>query len=129
MNPIKQAGQVRLGSPMLAGLAYGFITMAVAALAASLILISGDQGEEVLPAYAYAIHGLSVLIGSFVTGRRSGSKGWYYGGLLGLVYSIIVLIVGFLSFDRGADWTLLFFAAGAFLAGALGGIMGVNTRR
>lgn len=129
MNSFKQAGQVRLGSPMLAGLAYAFITMALAALVSSLILIAADQGEDALPTYAYVIHGLSALIGSFVSGRRAGSKGWYHGGLMGLVYSIIVLVVGFLSFDRGADWTLLLFAAGAFVVGAAGGIMGVNTRK
>lgn len=128
-NPMKQAGQVRMGSPMLSGLVYAFTAMAVAALLSSVLIMAGDKGEEVLPAYAYVIHGLSVLSGSFVSGRKAGRKGWYYGGLLGFLYSMIVLIVGFLSFDRGFDWNTLLFVAGAFLAGALGGIMGVNTRR
>lgn len=129
MNPIKQAGQVRLGSPMLSGLTYAFVTMALAALASSVILIAADQGEDALPTYAYIIHGLSALVGSFVSGRKSASKGWYHGGLLGLIYSIIVLLVGFLSFDRGLDWNTLIFTAGAFLVGAVGGIAGVNTKR
>lgn len=128
-NPMKQAGQVRLGSPTLAGLAFAFAAMGVTALLASVILMAGDQGEEVLPTYAYIIHGISALLGSFVSGRKSGSRGWYYGGMLGLVYSVIVLVIGFLSFDRGIDLHTLYFVAGAFLVGAIGGIMGVNTRR
>jgi putative membrane protein (TIGR04086 family) len=126
---IKQVSQVRIGSPMLSGLIYAFISMAVCALAASLILTAGEQGEEVLPVYAYIIHGISTLIGSFASGRKAGTKGWYHGGLLGLLYSVIVLIIGFLSFDKGVDWSILQFAAGAFVAGALGGIFGVNTRK
>jgi putative membrane protein (TIGR04086 family) len=129
MNLMKPVGEVKLGSPMLSGLLYAFITMGLAALAASVILIMGDQGEEVLPVYAYVIHGVSALFGSFVAGRRSGHKGWYFGGLLGVIYSVIVLLVGFLSFDRGVDMSTLYFAAGAFVVGAIGGIMGVNTRR
>jgi putative membrane protein (TIGR04086 family) len=128
-NTMRQAGQTRLGSPMLSGLAYAFIGMALAALLASVIMTMGDQGEDVLPTYAYIIHGISALLGSFVSGRKSGSKGWYYGGMLGVFYSIIVLVVGFLSFDRGFDWNTLLFVAGAFLIGAAGGIMGVNTRK
>lgn len=126
---IKQASQVRIGSPMLTGLLYAFFAMAASALVASVIVTASDQGEAVLPIYAYIIHGISILIGSFASGRKSGSKGWYHGGLLGLVYSIIVLIIGFLSFDKGMDLSVLQFAAAAFAAGVLGGIFGVNTRK
>jgi putative membrane protein (TIGR04086 family) len=129
MNPMKQASQVRISSPMLSGLAYAFITMAVAALVSSLLLIAADQGEDALPTYAIIIHGLSALAGSFVCGRRSTSKGWYHGGVLGLLYIAIVLLVGFLSFDRDFNWNTLLFAAGAFVVGAFGGILGVNTKR
>lgn len=126
---LKQATQVRIGSPMLSGLLYSFIAMAIGALAASVIMTMGNQGEEVLSLYAYIIHGVAIIIGSFASGRKSGSRGWYYGALLGLVYSIIVLIVGFLSFDKGFDLSVLTFAAGAMLAGIIGGIAGVNTRK
>lgn len=125
----KQVGQVGTGSPMLRGLMFAFAVMAVGALAASVAVTAGDQGEEVLPVYAWIIHGLSVLAGSFASGRRSGMKGWYHGGLLGLLYSIIVLIIGFLSFDKGMDGSVALFAAAAFLVGAVGGIFGVNTKK
>ncbi|MDF2925103.1 MAG: family rane protein [Paenibacillaceae bacterium] len=126
---IKQVGQVRIGSPMLSGLIYAFFTMIIGALAASIIMTLGNQGEEVLPVYAYMIHGIAALAGSFASGRKSGSKGWYHGGLLGVLYSIIVMIIGFLSFDKGLDWSILTFAAGAFVIGAIGGILGVNTQK
>lgn len=129
MLNMKQVSPVRIGSPMLTGLIYAFVSMALAALLASVILSAGNQGEEVLPVYAYIIHSVSTFIGSFASGRKSGSKGWYHGGLLGLFYSVIVLIIGFLSFDKGLDWSILLFAAGAFVIGALGGIFGVNTKK
>lgn len=126
---IKQVGQAGAGSPMLRGLCYAFVIMAIGALTASVAVTVGDQGEEALPVYAWIIHGASVLAGSFASGRRSGVKGWYHGGLLGLMYSVIVLIIGFLSFDKGLDWSIAAFAAAAFLVGAIGGIAGVNTKK
>lgn len=125
----KQASPARVGAPLLTGLVWSFIVMAAAALISSVILTLGNQGEEALPFYAYVIHGISILIGSFVSGRRSGNKGWYHGGLLGLLYSAIILVIGFLSLDQGLGLRVLGFIAGAFVAGAIGGILGVNTSK
>jgi len=129
MNPMKHVSPARIASPLLAGLIYAFILMAAATVLISLLLLSGDGGEESLPTYAYGIHALALLSGSFVSGKRAGRKGWYFGGILGLLYGIIVLAIGFLSFDRGLDLQTLAFIAAAFLIGAVGGIMGVNTRK
>lgn len=125
----KQASQTRIGSPALSGLLVAFIAMAVGALVASVLLTAGDKGEAALPVYAYMIHGASVLAGSFASGRKAGNRGWYHGGMLGLIYSALVLVIGFLSFNKGLDWSILQFAAGASAAGILGGILGVNTRK
>lgn len=129
MNYENKTAGIRLGSPLLSGLVYAFIVMGIATIAASLVLILTDQDENRLPVYAYAIHGLSILAGSFVSGKRAGFKGWYYGAVLGLLYGIVVLIIGFLSFDRGLDLRTVLFAAGAVITGIIGGILGVNTRK
>lgn len=129
MDSMNNANRIRLGSPLLSGLVYAFIMMGIATVLVSLLLMVTDKGEGSLGALAYGIHGVSVLTGSFVSGRKAGRKGWYYGGLLGVLFGLIVLAVGFLSFDRGLDWNTLSFLAGAFLAGAFGGILGVNAKR
>ncbi|WJH37410.1 TIGR04086 family membrane protein [Paenibacillus sp. CC-CFT747] len=89
----------------------------------------GGQKEESLPASRYVIHAMSLLAGGFMAGRKSGSRGWYAGGMTGLAYSAIISLTGFLGFDKGVDWTSVWFTVGAFLAGALGGMTGVQTKK
>lgn len=129
MNPMNKASQVRLGSPLLFGLLYAFIFMGIATVAVSLFVMLADQNEDALPAYAYGIHVASILAGSFTAGKRAGNKGWYYGGILGLAYAVVVWMVGFLSLDRSFDLRAAMFAAASFLTGAIGGIAGVNARK
>ncbi|GIP31396.1 TIGR04086 family membrane protein [Paenibacillus sp. J2TS4] len=120
---------VRIHSPILAGLLYAFIIMSIAAVLTSLILMLTDQKEDALPAYAYIIHTVSLCLGGWIAGKRAELKGWYYGGILGLIYSIIIILIGFLGFDKGFDLNTILFSAASFFIGALGGIIGVNTNK
>lgn len=129
MNPMNKVSQVRIGSPLLSGLLYAFVFMGIATVVVSLLVMLADQDESALTGYAYGIHAAAILVGSFMSGKRAGFKGWYYGGILGFLYALIVWVVGFLSLDRGIDIRTLLFVAASFLAGAIGGIVGVNARK
>lgn len=129
MNPMDKVSQVRFGSPLLIGLLYAFIFMGIATVAVSLFVMLADQSEDALPGYAYGIHAAAVLVGSFAAGKRAGHKGWYYGGLIGLFYSLIVWTVGFLSMNRGIDLRTAVFVGLGFTVGAIGGIVGVNAKK
>ncbi|WP_010270738.1 TIGR04086 family membrane protein [Paenibacillus senegalensis] len=120
---------VSIQSPILAGLFYAFIVMSIAAVITSLILLLTSQNEDALSAYAYLIHSLSLLLGGWIAGKKAEEKGWYYGGLFGLIYSVIVFVIGFLGFDKGLDWNMLAFVVAAFFLGALGGVVGVNMKK
>ena len=74
-------------------------------------------------------YGVSILAGGVASGRRSDSRGWYHGGMLGLVYSVIILIIAFLAYDQGFSMQTLYVTLLTFASGALGGIIGVNTKR
>lgn len=129
MNPMNKVSQVRISSPILTGLVYAVICMAVGALTLSLILTMTSMEEKNLPAYVNLVHGLSVLIGGYAGGKKTGQKGWYAGGLLGILYCVIIYIVGFLGLDASLSLQTLFVFIGAFLVGALGGILGVNAKK
>jgi putative membrane protein (TIGR04086 family) len=129
MNSINKVSNVRLTSPLLSGLLYAFTVMGGAALLVSFILMLTSQKEDALPTYAYLIHALAVLVGGIVSGKRSSSKGWYSGGMLGIMYTLIVFIVSFLGFDQGIHIQSLVLAVTAFIIGALGGIYGVNSAK
>lgn len=115
--------------PVLSGLAWSFALLLLSTLILSLLLAATGLTEDSLPVYVYFIHGISVFVGGFIAARRSGHKGWYHGGLLGVVYGLIVSLISWLGFD--ASWspdTVMFFVI-CFATGALGGMFGINAGR
>lgn len=114
---------------MLGGALTACIWLAVGALLLSLILKLSSMQETLLPMYAMTVHGCASFAGGFSSGRRSGRKGWYFGGSLGLLYALIIILIGFLSVNAGFSshtWNLL---AIVVPAGAIGGMIGVNLRK
>jgi putative membrane protein (TIGR04086 family) len=126
MEPVKNTANVHFASPLFSGMIYAFITMAISSLLFSLVLTLTNQSEDSLPFFVYLIHALSIFIGSYVCGKRSDQRGWYHGGILGLVYAVIIILIGFLSFNNGISLHTLLILIVAYLLGALGGILGVN---
>ncbi|MGZ9584765.1 TIGR04086 family membrane protein [Paenibacillus marinisediminis] len=129
MNSIQRVTQGPLKHPLVAGVFYGFIWLALEALALSILLSTGSAGEDNLVRYTYLVHSIACLFGGFTSGRRSGKKGWYFGGITGVIYMLLVLIIAFLAVDvkLGLDKWLLVLAA--FAVGSLGGIIGVNMKK
>ncbi|GMK47245.1 TIGR04086 family membrane protein [Paenibacillus glycanilyticus] len=130
MNSIKSiARPPRIGSPLIAGVIYSIIWLAIGALLLSCLLYFSNMKENNLPQYSLAIHGFSALAGGFVSGKRSGMKGWYHGALLGLIYGITVLTIGFLAANSGLSGKSAIMLLAAMLAGAFGGMIGVNLKK
>lgn len=118
----------RTGSPLLLGLAVVWGLVLVGSLLAALFLQYASVNEDYLPYFTFGINGVALLGGGWISGRRSGKMGWLYGGSVGCLYALIVILIGFLAFDAAMQIHPIVFAAGAFTLGALGGIFGVNTR-
>lgn len=112
---------------VLTGLLYTTCLVLIGALLATLLLSFTTMREGSLPYFTYIINAIALLVGGFVTGRRCGGKGWYYGGLTGLTYFLFILLIGFLGFDAPMQWSTFLFLFGAFGVAALGGILGVNS--
>lgn len=126
---MKQVAKVRIPSPMLSGIVYAAVWLALGALALSLLLRFGSMEEEQLSLYSLIVHGIAALCGGFVSGKRSGKRGWYYGGALGFAYGVLVLLVGFLATNAGLTPSTLTMMGIALGSGAFGGIFGVNMSR
>lgn len=129
MQLIRRLFSIRVSNPILSGLCHAFVWMFIGALVLSFFLWMSGMREQDLSTYTYVVHGLSLLIGGFIAGKRSGEKGWYYGGLTGIVYGLLVLLIGFLALDASVNWKDSLQLLSAFLLSALGGIFGVNTQR
>jgi len=111
---------------VFAGLLYTLALVLGGALLTAFLLSFTDIRESSLPYFTYAINVIGLLLGGFVAGRRCGNKGWYYGGMTGLCYFLLVLLIGFLGFDVPMQLVTLLYLLGAFVIGAVGGIFGVN---
>jgi putative membrane protein (TIGR04086 family) len=70
---------------------------------------------------------VAVIAGSSQTGKRMGRSGWLNGGITGLAYVIILLILAMLLDMRLTPRSLIALFAG-FTLGAVGGVLGVNRR-
>jgi putative membrane protein (TIGR04086 family) len=116
-------------SPLFSGLVYAMIFMLLGTMMTSLLMLATDMQESSVQSYTMSIHGVAMFVGGIIAGKRSGSKGWYHGGMLGLVYSFIVWLIGFLAYDAGLSSDTLFLLGVSFLAGAFGGMIGVNLKR
>lgn len=121
--------KTQIAAPLLAGIVFSLIWLAAGALLLSLLLHFTNLKETELGNYAMGIHGLSALAGGFTAGKRSERKGWYNGGMLGVVYGLIVMVVSFLAQNASLSWNSAALLGLALLAGAFGGMIGVNLRK
>lgn len=116
-------------SPLLSGLMYSFVWMLIGTLLSSLILYFSRLPESSWLFPTFIVHGAAIGAGGFISGKRSGSRGWYHGAMLGLMYFLIVWIIGFLAYDTGVSAKMLYLAVLSLSLGALGGIIGINVRK
>ncbi|MGD8188859.1 TIGR04086 family membrane protein [Brevibacillus ginsengisoli] len=116
-------------SSIITGLLFTFGLVLIGALVTALLLSFTNLRENSLSYFTIVINCIGLLVGGWVTGRRCGSKGWYYGGLTGLSYFLLVLLIGFLGFDTPLKMATLFYLVAAFVISAMGGVVGVNMSR
>jgi putative membrane protein (TIGR04086 family) len=116
----------QLNNPILTGTIYTLVIVLFGALITSLILSFTSIKETALPTFIYFINVLALFIGGFIAGKKEGRKGWYYGGLVGLSYYLIVLLLIFLGFNNDLTIKHIYNLFGSFLVSAFGGIIGVN---
>ncbi|MEF3312468.1 TIGR04086 family membrane protein [Paenibacillus sp. GYB004] len=129
MNPISKVPRIRITSPLLSGIVNAFVWLCVGAVFTSLVVSMTDMKEQTLTTAAFLIHGIASLFGGFSSGKRSESKGWYHGAILGVLYTLIVVLVGFLGFDAGLGKDTAALLLIAIPAGAVGGMFGVNAKK
>lgn len=116
------------GKGLFAGLLYAFSILTLSVVIISLLLMWTNVKEASLSIYSLFIHIVALLTGGFTAGKRSGTKGWLHGGILGICYAIFVFITGFLAFQAGFDQGKMLLLIGAFAVGAVGGMIGVQFR-
>ncbi|RRJ67090.1 TIGR04086 family membrane protein [Paenibacillus oralis] len=129
MHFIRKLFSFRISQPTVSGLWYAFLWMMIGALVLSLLLQGEMLEEPELALYTYLVHGIAVLFGGIVSGKRAKQKGWYKGGLTGLLYVVLLLLISFLALDTSLTLRDCILLAPGLVIGAFGGMIGVNLNR
>ena len=127
MNPVSRVWKIRISSPVFSGLVWSCIWLGIGALLLSATLSVSSLREGALLPWVFGIHGMASLAGGFVSARRAGRKGWYFGAMNGALYALLIVLASFLAMET--DWSLRIAAllGATCLSGAFGGMVGVNT--
>jgi putative membrane protein (TIGR04086 family) len=121
--------KAKLGSPLFSGLMYSAGGLGVGATVLSLFLLYGSLEEASLGLYSLVVHAVVTILGGFTTAKKCGEKGWYHGGMLGLVYAVLVFIIGLIAGSAAFDLNAVQLLGVSVLGGAAGGVIGVNAKK
>lgn len=113
---------------IIRGLMLAIIISLMLLMVCSLILHLTAVPETVTPYLACGASILSVLCGSYYTGKRIGFRGWLHGGAVGILYIVVLILAGVLvgnGFTLGLKLCTKLFLGLVF--GVAGGMWGVNS--
>ena len=83
--------------------------------------------ETFIPSAVMVISAISVLFCGIRATRDVDTLGWLHGGLIGLIYVALLLVVGVTIGNSGLQgWAFVLDLALGFVAGSLSGVLGVN---
>jgi putative membrane protein (TIGR04086 family) len=111
----------------VAGLLVSLLMMLGVTFALAMVIASGKM-EALSTVGLFSLHGLSVFVGSLVSGRKASSRGWLHGLLNAFMYVSVLGLIGFLGFDRAVGMPLVWLLLLASITGVVGGSIGVNRR-
>lgn len=112
---------------LLKGLLLAFIVTSVLIIFFSLMLTYSTLRESKMPLLNTVIMIASITSGSIYIGRRIKEKGWINGGLIGISYYVLLIMLNLLFLKPFVidifSITKLFLAC---ITGIIGGIIGIN---
>lgn len=118
--------RVGWNSPWIAGQCVIWSAVFIFSLGTAVALRYTDLQTSSLPWITFLINATSIFAGGWISGKRTDKNGWIIGGIQGIVYTLILMIIGFLAFDTALRVEPLIFGICSFGIGALGGILGIN---
>lgn len=112
-----------IGSAVLVG--YGITLVLLLVLAG--VMTYTPAGEKTMAVFVSTANLIGIFFAGLWAVRRVTSNGWLIGGVTGIICPLLLRLVGVLACDgRFFTLQLLGIALTGFLAGALGGITGIN---
>jgi putative membrane protein (TIGR04086 family) len=122
--PISGGGKFAV---LLKGIIMALLISVVLLFIGALVLYFTAVPEKAAPYLVFGISLAAIIIGSSFAGKRIGSKGWLYGGIVGFAYVGLMLVFGLIvlaDVAMGLNFITKLFLG--FVFGAAGGMWGVN---
>lgn len=115
---------------IIKGSLFAIITSAILLLIFAILLCYTSLSESTMLPVILVVTGVSILIGSMISTRKIRKNGILNGGMVGLIYIIILYLISSL-FLAGFSLTFNSFImlVVGIITGMIGGIIGVNTNR
>lgn len=109
---------------------FGFMAAVIVVIlgctSAAVIVSIFDLHKAITPNMIQMLSYIGVWFGGLFAGKRAKQKGWLVGGITGLIYgSTFMLLSGGITAEQGNTSPMLRVVL-TFLAGAFGGVIGVN---
>ncbi|MCR4430777.1 MAG: TIGR04086 family membrane protein [Tepidanaerobacteraceae bacterium] len=112
---------------ILSGVFNAFILTLVLFLAIGGILYYTKISEDMIPKFVVAVSALSIAISGIHATRDIDRYGWLHGGLIGLLYVTILLILGFFLIPSASyGLTTVVDLVMGFTVGMMAGAIGTN---
>lgn len=113
---------------LLKGTILALVLSVVLIFIAALVLYFTALPERTAPYLVFGISLAAILVGSSFAGKRIGTRGWLNGGIVGLLYVVLMLAAGLLLLkDLAVGWNFITKLFLGFAFGAAGGMWGVNS--
>lgn len=124
MFPIEESKQA--GTAVLYGLIAIFMMLITSSLFFSLLLRFTSVQESSLQYIITGVSFITLFAGGFISGGKGKQKGWFLGGITGLIYSVVIFLFAFLGTDQLFSMEQTIYHVCYTLICMMGGILGVN---
>lgn len=111
------------------GSVLAYLITAIVFIVYGILLTYTDVTEKNTQIIVMVTTAISVLIGGFVASKGVENKGLFYGMLVGVVYAIIMIMIGLCFMQNiGITSKMITILILSICSGGIGGIIGINTK-
>ncbi len=111
------------------GIIIAYVFALIVFLTMALLITYTDISESIIPPLVSIVMMLSGIISGIYVGMKLKRKGWLHGTLAGLIYVILLIIIGwFFIEDFSIHRYVIYKSILGILAGGIGGMIGVNLK-
>ncbi|RKD34658.1 TIGR04086 family membrane protein [Thermohalobacter berrensis] len=117
------------GLILVKGIGFSYVVTLICILIFAIVMTYTSISEKIIPLVNSIVMVFSIVLGAIYTSLKVEQKGWLNGGIVGLVYVIIIVLLSSIfittfTFDVNAILKILI----GLITGAIGGMIGINLK-